>query len=102
MSVADGATFGCGRAMKSKPDAGPRLCSSLQLIHQLDVFLLRIVGAHAAQARPRFVFSGVDEIEEAGFGAADVAVGGLFVERVKFQQRVVVGARWEVPDVFGG
>src|SRR5690348_3858928 len=99
MSVADGATFGCGRAMKSKLNAGPRLCSSLQLMHQFDVFLSRIVGAHAAQARPRFVFRGVDEIEEAGLGAADVAVGGLLVERVEFQQGVVVGAGRKTLDV---
>src|SRR5690348_4694197 len=102
MSVANGAAFDCGRAMKSKPDAGPRLCSSLQLVNQLDVFLPRIVGAHAAQTRPRFVFRGVDEIEETGLRAADVAVGGLLVECVEFQQSVVVGAGRKTLDVFGG
>src|SRR5690348_681060 len=84
------------------PGAGPWFRSSLQLMHQFDVFLLRVIGAHAAQARPRFVFRGVDEIEEAGLGTADVAVGGLLVERVEFQQGVVVGARRKTLDVFGG
>src|SRR6185312_5572069 len=73
-----------------------------KLPYQLDVLLLRLVRAHAPQARPCLVFRGIDEIEEAWLGAADVAVGGLLVERVQLQQGVVVRALGETLDVLRG
>src|SRR5690348_9486792 len=81
--------------------AAVRTWSGPELPHQLDIFLSSLVGAHAAQARPGFVLRGVDEIEEAGFGAVDVAIGGLLVERVEFQEGVVVRALGQTLDVFG-
>src|SRR5689334_14590642 len=71
-----------------------------ELFHEIDVLLHRLVALRALELRPRFVFRGADEIEEARFRSRHVAFRSLLVERVELEQRVVVGTFGEFPDVF--
>src|SRR3546814_12703649 len=57
--------------------------SARQLLHQIDVLLLRVVLAGAHELGPGFVLGGGDEVEEAGLRAADDAFRALFVQGVQ-------------------
>src|SRR5487761_2048460 len=76
--------------------------SAAQLLHQIDVFLHRLVRLHALEFAPGLVFGGADEIEEPRFRPGNVAVGTLLEQCVELEQGVVVGAIIEFLDVLGG
>src|SRR5688572_30554938 len=76
--------------------------SGAELLHEVDVLLLRVGLARALELRPRVVLRGADEIEEAGLLALHVALGALLVEGVELQHRVVVGTLRQLVDVLRG
>jgi len=76
--------------------------AAAQRLDPVDVLLLRVGLCGALELFPGFVLGGAYEVEEAGLGTADVALGALLVQRVQAQQGVVVGAVGQRLDVFGG
>src|SRR6476660_4306200 len=64
--------------------------SAAEFLHQVHVFLHRLVLARTGQLGPGLVLGGAHEVEETGLGAADVAFRALLVEGVQPEEGVVV------------
>src|SRR6185312_13757297 len=90
------------RVWRAMPRSRFERRSAAELLHEVDVFLHRLVALRALELRPRLVLGRADEIEEAGLRAGDVAFRSLLVERVELEQRVVVGTFGQFLDVFRG